>query len=89
MNIINRFIVLAVVGAAVLSAANLAAGENVPGIVNDGGRWSRDVDGKEMVCFYNSVLKVGDTFYLYGEWRSLASSDAAFGPDSSVPRPKW
>ena len=68
MTTITKSIVFAVVGLAVLSAADLAAGENVPGIVNDGGRWSRDVDGKEMVCFYNSVLKVGDTFYLYGEW---------------------
>jgi hypothetical protein len=41
MNMINKSIVLAVVGAAVLSAADLAAGENVPGIVNDGGRWWR------------------------------------------------
>lgn len=68
MNMINKSIMLAVVGAAVLSAADLAAGENVPGIVNDGGRWWRDVDGNEMVCFFNSVLKVGDIFYLYGEW---------------------
>ena len=68
MEIINKFIVLAVVGAALLSAADLAAGENVPGIVNDGRRWWRDVDGKEMACFPNTVLKVGDTSYLYGEW---------------------
>jgi hypothetical protein len=44
------------------------AGENVPGIVNAGGRWWRDVDGNSMICFPNTVLKVGDTFYLYGEW---------------------
>jgi len=44
------------------------AGENVPGIVNAGGRWWRDVDGNEMICFPNTVLKVGDTFYMYGEW---------------------
>jgi hypothetical protein len=43
-------------------------GENVPAIVNDGGRWWRDVDGSEMICFPNTVLKVGDTFYMYGEW---------------------
>jgi hypothetical protein len=59
---------LAIVGAAVLPTAAPAAWENPPGIVNDGGRWRRDVDGKEMVCFPNSVLKVDDTFYMYGEW---------------------
>jgi hypothetical protein len=38
-------------------------------VIEDGpGRWWRDVDGKEMVCFPNTVLKVGDTFYMYGEW---------------------
>jgi hypothetical protein len=45
-----------------------AAGENVPGIDNAGGRWWRDVDGNEMICFPNTVLRVGDTFYMYGEW---------------------
>jgi hypothetical protein len=37
-------------------------------IINNGGRWWRDADGREIICFPNSVLKVGDTFYMYGEW---------------------
>jgi len=31
-------------------------------------RWLTDVDGNPMIMFPNSVLKVGDTFYIYGEW---------------------
>jgi len=31
-------------------------------------RWLTDVDGNPMIMFPNSVLKVGDTFYMYGEW---------------------
>ena len=37
-------------------------------IVNNGGRWWRDVHGHEMVLFPNSVIKVGDIWYMYGEW---------------------
>lgn len=37
--------------------------------IKDGpNRWLTDVDRNPMIMFPNSVLKVGDTFYIYGEW---------------------
>jgi len=44
-----------------------AIAADVP-ITNNGGRWWRDVDARPMVLFPNSLLKIKDTYYLYGEW---------------------
>jgi len=58
----------ALLGGALERASSAAPkGAGAP-IVNTGGRWWRDAGGEEMILFPNSVLKVGDRFFLYGEW---------------------